>query len=220
MAENARTFAVIGLGTFGGTVAKDLVRFGNHVIGLDIDERRVSVLADDLNQTLILDAREEGVLKEAGLDGCDVALVAVGSCVETSTLATITLKTLGVDTVWAKASSKNHHRILTKIGADRVFHPEQEYGHHIAQMLNNRSVRDYMSLGNGEHVVNFRVPESLDGQSLDDLPHATKFDLRCIGVLRGSKYLGQDGAGCVLEKDDLMLLLGKRDDLRRFADQA
>lgn len=217
MTNRPRVFAVIGLGTFGVTLARDLQRFGNEVIGIDIDERLVNAYAEDLSQALVLDARDDGALKEAGVDTADVGVVAMGTNIEASVLATINLKTLGVDTIWAKATSKNHHRILSKLGVDRVIHPEREVGHHIAQVLNNPLVRDYVSLGNGQHVVNFRVPESLKGRSLSELSYRQDHNLRCIGVLRGTDFIGHDDASCSLEKDDLLLLLGGRQELREFA---
>lgn len=217
MAQSPRTFAVIGLGTFGSTVATELARFGNEVIGIDIDEKRVSAHADELGQALILDARDDGALREAGVDLADIGVVAMGSDIEASILSAINLKTIGIDTIWAKATSKNHHRILLKLGVDRVIHPEKEVGQHIAQVLHNPLVRDYVSLGNGQHVVNFRVPESLQGQSLTQLPHENEFNLRCIGVLRGTRFMGHDGTDCELQADDLVLLLGSRQDLRDFA---
>lgn len=215
--KGARIFGVVGLGSFGGTVAKELQRFGNHVIGVDISEACVAAHADDLAQAMIVDARDDGALREAGLSECDVGLVAMGDDLEASILAAINLRLIGVKTVWAKASTKTHHRILAKVGVDRVIHPEVEVGQHIAQVLHNPLVRDYVSLGNGFHVVNFRIPETLEGKNLNDLPHASKFELRCIGVMRGTSYVGQDGTGCTLERDDLLLLLGKRKDLRNFA---
>jgi len=218
MPAKARTFAVIGLGTFGSTVARELALFGNRVIGIDIDENRVTAHAEDLTQALILDARVDGALQEGGLADCDVGLVAIGSDIEASILATINLKTIGLKTIWAEATSRNHHRILTKLGANRVIHSDEEVGRHIAQMLHNPMVRDYVSLGNGQVVVNFRMPESLEGKSLDDLTHGRKFGLRCIGVLRGTEFLGHDGETFELQKDDLLLLLGRRNDLRDFAD--
>ena len=124
---------------------------------------------------------------------------------------------MGVGTVWAKATSKNHHRILSKLGVDRVIHPEREVGQHIAQVLNNPLVRDYVSLGNGKHVVNFRVPDSLEGKALSELSYQADHNLRCIGVLRGTEYIGHDDASCTLEKGDLLLLLGTRQELRDFA---
>jgi trk system potassium uptake protein TrkA len=217
MPTKLRSFAVIGLGTFGSTVARELARFGNHVIGIDIDERKVSAHADDLSQALILDARLDGGLQEAGVSACDIGLVAIGDDLESSILATINLRTSGVDKIWAKATSKNHHRILTKLGVDRVVHPEQEVGQHIAQMLHNPLVRDYVSLGNGQHVVNFRIPASLEGKALDDLRHRRSYNLRCIGVLRGTEFIGHDGTACTLNKGDMLLLLGRRGDLREFA---
>ena len=182
-----------------------------------MDERLVAVYAEDLGKALILDARDDGALKEAGVDTVDVGIVAIGTNIEASVLATINLRTIGVRSVWAKATSKNHHRILSKLNVDRVIHPEREVGQQVAQVLNNPLVRDYVSLGNGQHVVNFRVPESLEGKALSDLSYRQEHDLRCIGVLRGTDYIGHDSTSCTLEKDDLLLLLGSRQDLRDFA---
>jgi trk system potassium uptake protein TrkA len=217
MASRKQTFVVVGLGTFGSTVAQDLMRFGNHVIGIDISKKRVMEHSDLLTQTLILDGRDDIALREAGIDACDTGLVAMGSDIEASILTTMNLRTIGVPKVWAKARSKNHHRILSKLKVDRVVHPEKEVGQHVAQMLNNPLIRDYVSLGNGQHVVNFRIPESLEGKRLPDLRTGRDYNLRCIGVMRGTEYLGHDGTTCELSKDDLLLLLGERKDLLEFA---
>lgn len=212
-----RTIGVIGLGNFGSTVATELQRFGNHVIGLDLDAKRVSALAETLSQAMIVDSRDEVALREAGFAECDIGVVAMASDLEASILTAMNLKLLGVSQIWAKATTKTHHRILSKLGVDRVIHPEIEVGQHIAQVLHNPLVRDYVSLGNGYHVVNFRIPKSLEGKTLDELPHTEKFNLRCIGVMRGTDFVGQDGTACTLERDDLLLLLGQRKDLRSFA---
>ena len=215
--SGTRTIGVIGLGNFGRTVATELQRFGNHVIGIDLSEGRVSALADTLSQAMIVDARDETALREAGLGECEIGVVAIGEELEASILSTMNLKLIGVPTVWAKATTKTHHRILSKLGVDRIIHPEVEVGRHIAQVLHNPLVRDYVSLGNGFHVVNFRIPESLEGKALAELPHGGRLNLRCIGVMRGTEFVGQDGADCRLESDVLLLLLGQRADLRDFA---
>lgn len=212
-----RIFAVIGLGNFGATVATELQRFGNHVIGIDTSEARVTNFANVLSQAMIVDARDDVALREAGLSDCDVGLVAMGSDLEASILASINLKLIGVPLIWAKATTRTHHRILSKLGVDRIIHPEVEVGQHIAQVLNNPLVRDYVSLGNGFHVVNFRIPPALEGRNLADLPHGDKYHLRCVGVMRGTEYIGDDRAACHLEKDDRLLLLGQRRDLQNFA---
>jgi trk system potassium uptake protein TrkA len=218
MAKETRTFAVIGLGAFGSAVATELARFDNHVIGIDLDERRVNQLAANLPATAILDSSDENALREAGIDGYDVALIAIGRDIEASILTTMNLKMLGIGTIWVKASNKTHHRILSKLGADRVILPEQEMGRHIAQMLNNPVVQDYVSLGNGYSVVNIVVPDRLEGRSPRSLKLAEVFDLRLLGLMRGTEFKPCTDSDLVLQRDDKLLLLGKRPALRRFGD--
>lgn len=219
MSRNAsRNFIVIGLGTFGTTVALELVRFGNYVMGIDRDEAAINRLADRLSHVVIADGRDEDAFKELGLDAYETAIIAMGEDLEGSVVTAIALKLAGVPNVWAKATSRMHHRILARIGVDRIIHPEEEMGRHIAQMLHNPLVRDYVSLGNGFHVVNIVVPERLAGRSVHSLKLDTSFDLRCVGVMQGTDYKGDGTLDCVLAENDRLLLLGERANLRRFAD--
>ncbi|MCB1970855.1 MAG: TrkA family potassium uptake protein [Geminicoccaceae bacterium] len=218
MAKDTRSFAIIGLGAFGSTVASELERFGNRVIGIDLDERRVAQMVSVLSSALILDATDEAALREAGIDQYDVALIAIGRDIQASILTTMHVKMLGIDTIWVKASNRTHHRILSKLGADRVILPEQEMGRHIAQMLNNPVVQDYVSLGNGFSVVNIVIPENMAGRELSTLKIGAAFDVRLLGLMRGTEYRSCDDAGLVLEEDDKLILLGKRPELRRFGD--
>lgn len=218
MSRRARSFAVIGLGAFGSAVSAELARFGNQVVGVDIDERRVAQLASTLSSALIMDATDDAALREAGIDRYDVALVAIGRDIQASILSTMNLKMLGINAIWVKASNKTHHRILSKLGIDRVLLPEQEMGRHIAQMLNNPVVQDYVSLGNGFSVVNVLVPQRLDGRELASLGIGTQHDLRLLGLMRGTEFYSCDQTRLTLGKDDKLILLGKRADLRRFGD--
>jgi trk system potassium uptake protein TrkA len=175
-------------------------------------------MASTLASAVILDTTDEAALREAGIDQYDVSLIAIGEDIQASILTTMNLKVLGVDTIWVKASNRIHHRILSKLGADRVILPEQEMGRHIAQMLNNPIVQDYVSLGNGFSVVNVAIPERLEGRELKSLGIGTNHDLRLLGVMRGTEYRPCDTANQILQEDDKLILLGKRPELRRFGD--
>lgn len=219
MARSVRTFAVIGLGAFGSTVASELFRAGHKVMGVDLDERLVSQMASSLTSSFIFDTTDEGALREAGLDCCDVALVAIGSDIQASILTTMNLRMIGIETIWVKAANKTHHRILLKLDVDRIIEPEQEMGRHIAQMLNNPMVRDYASLGNGHSVVAIVIPEHLDGKNMRALVDSDEFGLHALGLMRGSEFLAVAGAETTFRKDDRLLLLGRSQDLRRFGEQ-
>lgn len=218
MAGKTRNFVVIGLGTFGRTIATDLVGYGNFVLGIDQDEDKVNALASELSEAVIADGRDEEALREAGVDQYDAAVVAIGEDLESNVLCTMNLKLLGVQKIWAKALSRTHHRILTRLGAHRVIHPEQEMGQHVAEMLHNPLVRDYLSLGNGSYIVDLRVSESLEGLSLSELDLEADGGVFCVGVMRGSQYIDRADETIRLEEDDKLLLLGGRDELRSFAD--
>lgn len=218
MSDKDRTFAIIGLGAFGGTVATELARFGNHVLGIDMDERQAARLVDELAEVRIADGTDEAALREIGLAHYDVVVIGTGRDLQASILATMHATVLGVPQIWVKAHSRVHHRILLRLGADRVIQPEHEIGQHIAQMLHNPVVRDYVSLGNGFHVVNIVIPERLGGATLGDLLMADRFELQPLGLMRGTDYLACDRADLRLMQDDKLLVLGKRTHLRRFGD--
>ncbi|MDV7143158.1 TrkA family potassium uptake protein [Tropicimonas sp. TH_r6] len=219
MPNARREFAVVGLGTFGAAVARELAHFGNPVIGIDISEQRVSALAERLDRAIIADARDEDALREAGVGECAVVVIAIGEELEANVLATMNAKMLGVPKIWAKANSRAHHRILSKLGADRVVQPEEEVGTHVAQMLNTPDIRDYLSLGNGFHIVNLQIPPGFLERDLAELQLEARHRLRCLGVMRGTEFRGDGATGCRLAEKDRMLLLGRRDDLRNFAAQ-
>ncbi|GGL72512.1 potassium channel family protein [Wenxinia marina] len=213
-----RTFAVIGLGTFGSVVATELMRFGNDVIGIDIDRKVASDHAEQLSQSLILDSRDEQALREAGVGDCDAAIISMATDLEASILTAMNLKLVGVPVVWAKALNRTHHRILAKLGVDRIIHAEEEMGRNVAQILHNPYIRDYAAIGNGFHVVNFDVPDSLEGKTLADIAMLNRHDVRPIGVMRGTDWLGAGDCAAPLREDDRLILLGTRSNLRAFAE--
>lgn len=216
MGKQARSFVIVGLGSFGSVVAVELARFGNHVLGIDKDPRRVAELAEQLSNVVILDSTDEGALREAGVDRYDVGLVSIGNDLEGSIITAMNLRLIGVETIWAKAESRTHHRILSKIGADRIVLPELEMGRHTAQMLNNPVVHDYVSLGNGYSVVNMLIPERIKGKRLSELGISN--DVRALALMRGTEHVDIRSDDPELATNDRLLLLGKRVDLTRFGD--
>lgn len=218
MSGKKRNFVIIGLGMFGRTIATQLVSFGNHVLGIDSNEARVNDVIDELSEAVIADVRDDESLREAGVDQYDVAVIAIGDDLESNVLCTMNVKLLGVETIWAKAMSPTHHRILDRLGADRVIHPEEEIGEHVAQMLHNPLVRDYLDLGEGNYLVDLSIPEDLEGERLEKLKLAEHENIRLVGIMRGDEYLDGQDDETLLKNEDKLLLLGRRDPLRDFSD--
>lgn len=85
-------------------------------------------------------------------------------------------------------------------------------------MLNNPVVQDYVSLGNGFSVVNIVIPDRLKGREMESLGFGKTYDLRLLGLMRGTEFRACDTPDLVLEAEDKLILLGKRPELRRFGD--
>ena len=218
LSEPVGAVAVVGLGTFGGTVARDLAAFGHHVIGIDVDEGRVNTFADDLAQAVIADARDERALQDAGVDQCDAVAIAMGEDLEANIVGAMNARVLGVRHVWVKSRSRTHRRILSKIGVDHVVNPEQDMGHRVAQTIHNPFVADYMVVAGGTTVVSLNAPDRLIGKTLSEIAFTERHSIECLGLVRAGKLLRLQHDPAI-EKGDVLMLLGRRQDLQRFGER-
>ena len=129
-------FAVIGLGSFGGSAAQELMRLGHEVIGLDKEAKYVNRLSTVITFAAIADATDESVLKELNLQQCEAVLVAIGEDIEASILCVVHLKNLGIEKILVKAKTNAHHMILNYLNVTKIIHPEEQLGVRVAQALN------------------------------------------------------------------------------------
>ncbi len=218
MSKAIPSIAVVGLGTFGGTVAKDLAALGHHVIGMDVNESRVNDFADILSQAVIADARDERAMRDAGIDQCDVVVIAMGEDLEANIMGAMNARMLGVEQVWVKSRSRTHRRILSKIGVDHVVNPEQDMGRRVAQRIHTPFVTDYMSVGGNRVIVSLTAPKKLIGKSLATVA-LNKGDepIESLGLVRTGQRLAYE-SNPTIEAEDMLLFYGRRADLQTFSE--
>lgn len=214
----ARQFVVIGLGRFGEAVGLALRSLGQEVLGIDVDEQATQALAGALTHVVTADATQEGVLEELGVGRFPVAVVAMGADIEASTLVTVMLKELGVKRVVARASSGLHGRVLAKVGADQVIFPEQDMGTRVAQSLVNPNVLEHFELVPNYSVVEMRAPKFMHGRTLSQLNLRARFGVNVILVRRGDEVNASPGADDPILDDDLLVVSGPDDGLRRIGE--
>ena len=177
-----RRIGIIGAGRFGLSLAESLSESGQEVLLLDRNGALVQKARDIVSQAVQGDATDARTLDEAGLRECDVAVVAIGSNIEASTLATANCKELGIPTVVAKATSELHGKILQKIGADQVIFPDRESAHRLARTLANRGAFDLLEISEGCSIAEIKVPESCVDKTLAevDMRRKTGVTVLCI----------------------------------------
>ena len=148
-----RSYAVIGLGQFGMTVALTLAEANGDVLAIDENDDNVQDIAEKVTYAVKADVREPGILQSLGVQNVDVAVIAVAENMEASITATMQVKELGVPFVMAKAMTSLHGRILEKIGADKVIYPEQSMGIRVAKNLLSSGFVDMFELSSQKQSV-------------------------------------------------------------------
>jgi trk system potassium uptake protein TrkA len=217
-----RTFAVIGLGRFGSAMATTLSELGQDVIGVDSSEERVQAMADHVMQAVQLDAVDERALRAAGIQDVDVAVISIGENIESSLLAVMQVKELGVDQIIAKAVTPLHGRILKKLGVTRVIFPDREMAIRMAHSLVVPNVTDYIELSRDFSIVELPAPEDWVGKSLKELALRPRYGLTLIAIKRPSPT--GDGeitnvaptADDTISPGDTLALLGDNDRLAQL----
>ncbi len=199
--------AIIGLGQFGASLALTLIELGHTVLAIDRDRELVQAMADDLDQTVALDATDEAALRSVGIQSFDAAVVAIGADFESSILITALLKELGLKRVVCKALTERQKMILLKIGADQVVLPEHEAGVQLARRLAAPDLIDQLELEPGTSLLQMHVPDAMVGRSLRDLNLPGRFGVMVLGIKNQSLRVVPP-ADTVLQHGDMLLLLG------------
>lgn len=209
-------FAVIGLGSFGATAARELMRLGHDVIGIDREAKFVDGIASDITYAAIADATDEHVLRELNIENCDAVLVAIGENIEASILCVVHLKTLGIAKVWVKAKSSSHHKILSHLGVDKIIHPEEDMGIRIAQALNYPMISRYMVLGDNHFIVAVDAAARLQGVCLCKMLEGYN-GIRIVLLKRKDKVFYDIDPSLLLEEHDQIVVEGCLTDLNKLA---
>jgi len=222
-------FVVIGAGRFGIAVAVTLSQKGYQVLLLDEDEQIIQQMSEVVTHAVQIDVTDEKAMQSLDLGEMDVAVIAIGSNLEASILATMQLKELGVKTVVAKASTLADKKILSRVGADRIIFPEREMGVRVANSLVSPSISDYIELSPGFNMVEISVPPGLQGQTLSDANVRSRFGVDIVAIKRRKPELDKEGesglkediiiappASEVLGKNDSLLVVGKEKNIKKF----
>ncbi|MCM3594515.1 TrkA family potassium uptake protein [Metabacillus idriensis] len=211
-----KDFAVIGLGRFGGSICRELSEEGMEVMAIDMDEDKVNEYANIASHAVVGDSTDEAVLKSLGIRNFDHVIVAIGDNIQSSILTTLMLKELGVKFITVKAQNDYHEKILRKIGADQIVHPERDMGRRIAHNLISNNVLDYLELSDEHSIVEIVVNNKLSGNTLIDLDIRAKYGINIVAIKRGKEIFVTPQADEVIQKDDILIVIGADTDIDRF----
>ncbi|WP_438434199.1 potassium channel family protein [Gorillibacterium sp. sgz500922] len=212
-----KQFAVIGLGRFGASLARELFQLDYEVLGIDRDEERVNDMSPYLTHAVVADAIDEGTLRSLGLRNFDCGVVAIGSDVQASIMTAILLKDIGVKTVVAKAVSKIHGKVLDKIGVDRVVFPERDMGIRVAHQLGTPNLLDYIELSKEYTIAELAATPEIAGQTLREINPRARFGVSVVALFnRSGRVVIAPEAEERVELEDVLVVIGTNEQIERF----
>lgn len=214
----AKSFAVIGIGRFGTSVATTLCALGHEVLAIDISQPLVNAIADKVTHAVAADATDERVLKRIGIQDFDCVVVSTGENIRASILTTVLVKELGAKYVVAKASDDLHAKLLYKTGADRVVMPERDSGVRLARSLVLDSVLDYLELSEDISINEICIPLAWVGKSLIELNIRRIYGVSVVAIRRETGLVVTIDPAEPLKKKDVLVMLGKNEKLTAIAE--
>lgn len=215
-AEKRKPVIVIGLGRFGGAVARTLERMGHEVLGVEQRHSAVQEFAGGLTQVVEADCTETECLRQLGAADFEAAVVAIGSDIEASVLTVLALSDLGVANIWAKATNDKHARILERTGAHHVVFPEQRMGERVAHLLNERLL-DFISFDGEFAIARLKAPEPIVGLPLVTSECRKKYDVTVVGVKRKGENFIHAVPDTIIFPDDELVVSGRIADIEQFS---
>lgn len=214
------SYAVIGIGQFGSSICESLVRAGQEVLAIDINEDVINELANSVMRAVVADAQDEDTLRELDIGSFDHVYISIGKNIEASIMATLIAKDLGATDVTCRAENANHARVLERVGADRVVRPEHDLAKRLIFQQLNPSVVDYVTLSKETTLAEIIIDNpKFVGRTLDELDFRNKYNVNVIIIVGADDQVNQmPQANDVIQLHDKITVVGKLTDIQKLND--
>lgn len=222
-------YIIVGLGYFGASLSIKLTEMGHEVIGVDFDMAKVNLFKDRVTHTVCIDAKDMQALKTLPLGDADVVLVGIGEDFGASVMAVANFKQLQVKKLIGRAISPLHQTVLEAIGVDKIIRPEQEYAERLARSLEMRGIIDSFDITEEYNITEATVPARYVGKSVAEVDFRRRYQVNVLTILKqmetrnlfGKNHVKPTAVGVVtpetvFEKDDVLVLFGRMDDIDKL----
>lgn len=213
-----KRFGVIGLGNFGFYAARTFAEEGVEVIALDIDEDRVNLVSEFVDQAVVADASDIDVLKKLELHNTEAVVVSTGESMQQSILITMFLKELRAPTVIVKAISEDHARVLDHVGADKVVMPEKETAIKTARSLSTPNMIDFVPLMEDYIIAEISPGKALLGKTLEQSELRSKFHVQLLAIkeVLPDRFIFVPPSNYKFKDSDIIVILGRKENIDKL----
>ena len=211
-----KSYAVFGLGRYGRAVAKELIDSGAEVIAIDRDKKIIKNLIGEFPICKCADITDKEVIKQLGISNVDVVIIAVAGELESSVMATLLCKEVGVRQVIVKCSSEMHRAILEKVGADVVVFPEKDSGIRLAKNLLSSGFLDIADISENISIIELNAKAEWIGKTLKELELRKKYSVNVIALTKNENVEIAIQPDTVIEADMKMIVIANKNEIAKL----
>lgn len=214
-----KRFIIIGLGNFGASVAETLHSIGHDVATLDRDPERVDAMAQIATKAAVGDGTDVTTLRRIGAEDADAAVISTGDDITASAMTALMLRDLGMEELYVKVTSRDHARLIEKIGVTETIFPERESGARLGKRISSRLLLNYVPLGSGFSLQEMAVPEKWVGRSLRELqlPRRNGISVVAVHDMLADQIQPVPDPDAPLKESDTLIVAGTDESLAKAA---
>lgn len=203
---------IIGLGTIGKTILKNLANESYTITIIDEDKDKVESLIERYDVSGVVgNGASMDIQKEAGVKGADLAIVLTDSD-ELNIFACLVAKKLGVKNTITRVRNPDYSKQIMamqdELGISMIVNPEKDTATEIFNMINLPSIGQVDHFGNGLALLFEIVAEkgcSLVGQTLISIGKSLSTRVLICAVQRGQEVIIPTGNFVIAEGDRIHL---------------
>lgn len=214
-----KSFLIIGAGTFGHHLCRELARQNCEIMLADRHEERMEDLLPYVVSAKIADCTNPDALRSFDIPSFDTCFVCIGNNFQMSLEVTSLLKELGAKKVFSKAEEDVQAKFLLRNGADEIVFPEQDMAERIAVKESSDSIFDCIPLSKEHAVYEISVNRAWIEKTIRELNFRPTYRLSILGIKQGEHITMMPPADHVFQADEHLIVLGKMEDIHRAIDK-
>ena len=211
-------YLVIGLGTFGRSIAQTLYENGKMVLAIDQQEERVQKVIDYeiASDAITLDVTDENSIKKVVNDDFNTAFVCIGKNTQSSVFITVILKEIGIKTIICKAKNELQGKILKKIGATSVVYPEETMAKETALGVIRPNITEHFKFSEKYRMFEIKAPKDFVGKNLIELNLRNKYEMNIIGIKSKEELNIMPLPNTAISESDILLVIANIETMALF----
>ncbi len=212
---------VCGWGQVGQAITRTLKQEGNDVVVIDLDES----IEGSHDLFVVGDATDDDVLVSAGIKRASALVVALNNA-PANVYVTLSGRAAKPDLfIVTRAMSSSGERKLFQAGADRVVNPHELGGAHMAALVTQPHVAEFLDIAMHDRELNISITEiEIPPHSTLDLCPLRDCEQTGVTVLAVRKATGEfvhhPDREATLREGDVLIALGTDEDHRRLRQKA